>query len=339
MSYLLLGHKSTLVQTVNMKTFILVLLAVICMQNGYAQQDSLKVSDSTIYRIQKNDGVEFIGYIISRDNREILVLTEARGAIYIPKHVIKEIAIVDPKEYNASGEYIGEDMFATRYFITTNGLPMRKGEHYVQWNWFGPDFQFGVGKNFGVGVMTSWLAVPIIATAKYSFRLGNKSQFAIGTMAGSTSWAAFADSELNFGGVLPFGTLSFGNRRSNIAFSGGYGAVWMNKDVEGRALTSVAGMIKLNRKISLVFDSFILLPGGYRTVTDQETIYDDFGQPIGEATITSERKNYGFALLIPGIRWHRDHNSAFQFGFTGILQEAYGFLEFPIPMVQWYRSL
>ena len=36
------------------------------------------------------------------------------------------------------------------------------------YNLWGPDFQFGVAENLSVGVMTSWLAVPVIVTAKIS---------------------------------------------------------------------------------------------------------------------------------------------------------------------------
>ncbi len=135
-------------------------------------------------------------------------------------------------------------------------MPIKKGEHYVQWNLFGPDFQFGLGKNLGVGIMTSWVGIPIIGTIKKSWQLGEKTQFAVGALIGTGSWAL-----PDWGGALPFGTLSFGDRSKNIAISAGYGAIWQNGDLDGGALASIAGMIKVSPKISLVFDSFILLPG------------------------------------------------------------------------------
>jgi hypothetical protein len=95
---------------------------------------SQNISDTVVKtRIILYNGNEFIGQIISKDSRDILVLTEERGPIYIPQYEIKNMIAVRQEEYNQNGEFIGEDIFATRYFISTNGLPIKKGEHYVQW--------------------------------------------------------------------------------------------------------------------------------------------------------------------------------------------------------------
>lgn len=199
------------------------------------------------------------------------------------------------------------------------------------------DFQFGIGKDFGVGVMTSWIGMPIIGTIKKSWELGDKTQFAIGGLIGTGTWIA-----PGFGGALPFGTISFGDRSKNLAISGGYGAVWQDGDAEGRAITSIAGMIKISSKISLVFDSFILLPGKTETKTSSypESIYNQT-TGITETQIKSytyEIKKPGVALIIPGIRWHQAKGKAIQFGFTGVYTDS-EILAIPIPMIQWYRSL
>ncbi len=297
---------------------------------AFAQEDSTTVvEDSTIYRIVKTDGQELVGQIISQDAREILLRTSDGREFYVPQHVIKEIIEVDKTNYNNRGQYVGDDPFATRYFITTNGLPIKKGEHYVQWNLFGPDFQFGLGNNFGVGIMTSWIGMPIIGTVKKSWELGEKTQFAVGGLVGTGTWIA-----PDWGGALPFATLSFGSRKSNIAISGGYGAVWYGSGPSGRALASVAGMVKIAPEVSLVFDSFILLPGQMETVT--ESVWDENQNDVVEQTV--QRRDPALALLIPGIRWHSSQRSAFQFGFTAVAAQG-EFFPIPIPMVQWYRTL
>jgi hypothetical protein len=316
----------------------LLVFTLLCLSSwGFSQTDTTVVQDTNTYRFIKTDGGELIGKILKQDSREILILTSDNRKIYLPQHVIKKIVLVDTSDFNSKGEFIGEDRFATRYFITTNGLPMNKGEHYVQWNLFGPDFQFGLGKNFGVGIMTSWLGMPIIGTVKKSWVLAEKTQFAIGGLIGTGSWAA-----PDWGGALPFATLSFGDKSKNLAFSGGYGAIWQDGDVEGRALMSVAGMIKVSPKISLVFDSFIMPPG--RTKTRTET-YDDYvynpntGQyELQTVTNTYNYRHEAIALLIPGVRWHQAEGKALQFGFTGVFATG-EFLPIPIPMVQWYRTL
>ena len=289
---------------------------------AYAQPDTIPaVKDTNTYRIIKSDGSEFLGKILQQDAREILILTQDNREIYIPQYMIQQIILLEKKDFNPRGEYVGDDPFATRYFINTNGLPIKRGEHYVQWNLFGPDFQFGVGKNFGVGLMTSWIGMPIIGTAKKSFRLTEKSQFAIGTLAGTGTWAG-----PDFGGILPFGTLSFGDRKKNIAFSGGYGAVWIGGDPDGRAITSIAGMFRISQRVSFVFDSFVFFPREGTYVTSQ----------YGYSYYSGYRQ--GFAILVPGIRWHQDDRRAFQFGLVGIMTDG-EILPFPVPMVPWYRRL
>tara|TARA_B110000037_G_C17111986_1_gene502240 strand:- start:130 stop:1092 length:963 start_codon:yes stop_codon:yes gene_type:complete len=320
-----------------MKT-LLFLLSFLCLSSiGFSQNDSISVQDTNTYRFIKTDGGELIGKILNQDAREILILTNDNRKIYLPQHTIKEMVIVNTSDFNNKGEFIGEDKFATRYFITTNGLPINKGEHYVQWNLFGPDFQFGLGKNFGVGIMTSWLGMPIIGTIKKSWEIGEKTQFAVGGLIGTGSWAL-----PDWGGALPFGTLSFGDRSKNLAISGGYGAIWQNGDLDGRALTSIAGMIKVSPKISLVFDSFILLPGQTETITNtyEDYVYNSSSGQYEYQTVTNtyETRSPGLALLIPGVRWHQEEGKAIQFGFTGVITDGDN-LPIPIPMVQWYRSL
>ena len=320
-----------------MKT-LLFILSTLCLSGlSFSQNDTIPIQDTNTYRFIKTDGGELIGKILTQDAREVLILTKDNREVYIPQHAIKEIVLVNTSDFNRNGEFIGEDKFATRYFISTNGLPIRKGEHYVQWNLFGPDFQFGLGKNFGVGIMTSWVGLPIIGTIKKSWELGEKTQFAVGGLIGTGSWAA-----PDFGGALPFGTLSFGDRSKNIAISGGYGAIWQNGGINGRGITSIAGMIKISPKISLVFDSFILLPGKTETVTNtsQEYVYNSTTAQYEYQTVTStsQNKKPGFALLIPGVRWHQSEGRAIQFGFTGVVANG-RVLPIPIPMVQWFRSL
>jgi len=266
--------------------------------------DGVKIDSAKIYVVIKNDGTEFAGKILSYDAREVLIETDKLGQIIIPKHEIKEIRELQPGEVGKGGEYEPVEVFATRYFITTNGLPIKKGESYIQWNLYGPDFQFGIRKNFGLGIMTSWVGMPIIGSAKYSIELDTNINLALGTLLGTGSWA-----KPDFGIALPFVAFTFGNRRSNITFSGGYGAVFGIGESDGRALLSVAGMTKVGKKVSLVFDSF-----------------------IAPATVD------GFALLIPGIRWQTESNKAFQFGFGGLITDG-ELVPVPIPLVQWYRKL
>jgi hypothetical protein len=283
---------------------IITLTAVLFGFNATAQ-DTTNTSNK-LFVVIKNDGTEYVGKIISQDAREVLIETEKIGRVYIPRHEIREIREVKAGELKG-GEFIGEEVFATRYFLTTNGLPIEKNESYILWNLYGPDFQFGIGKNLSVGVMTSWLATPIIGSVKYTLVSNDGFSFAAGTLIGTLSWV-----KLSSGGFLPYGAATVGNRKSNLSISAGYGALFSEGEVSGRALASVAGMTKVGKKVSLVFDSFIVPPKS----TDGEF----------------------FALLFPGLRFKTGEDRAFQFGFAGIYA-ANELVPFPIPMVQWFRKL
>jgi hypothetical protein len=97
-------------------------------------------------------------------------------------------------------------------------------------------------------------------------------------------------------------------------------------------------MTKIGKKLSLVFDSFIMLAGKSVTTTRTDYIYNPVTMINEPTTITEADKKPGVALLIPGIRLHIDENRAFQFGFAGIYAEG-EFAPFPLPMIQWYRRL
>lgn len=276
---------------------------------GLAQTDTV-TTDTQTYKIVKTDGSEVVGKILKQDAREILVRTYEGREFFIPQHVISKIEKVKAGEFNAGGLYIGEDPFATRYFITTNGLPIKKGEHYIQWNLFGPDIEFGVADNFGFGVMTTWLAIPIVFSAKKSWQVPNneKMHFAVGALAGTGSWAA-----LDGYGVLPYGTISFGDRKSNIALSGGFVNIGNSEETfTSNPLASIALMTKLGRNVSFVFDSFIVLPKD-----DEE----------------------GTALLLPGIRWNQKRSGrSIQFGFAGVIAGGEA-VPVPIPAIQFFQAI
>ena len=110
----------------------------------------------------------------------MLIETKDRGQISIPKYQIKEMKELGQDDLSAKGEYIAPESFATRYFITTNGLPLEKRESYILWSLWGPDFEFGVTKDLSVGLMTSWIGVPIIGSIKGSIKLGPKASMALG---------------------------------------------------------------------------------------------------------------------------------------------------------------
>lgn len=249
--------------------------------------------------VTKHDGTEFIGIILSQDEREILIETDNIGRVIIPKHEIASIRALSDSDFK-DGKFLGENLYATRYFLTTNGLPMRKGDSYALISLFGPEYQAAVADNFTVGAITTWVGIPLIGSAKYAFSLGGNVSAAVGALIGSGSWASIS----SFGG-LAYGSLTYGNNRSNISFTAGYAGVSIEGDKGSAPLYSVAGMGRISDKVAFVFDSFLYTKGDF------------------------------FGIFIPGLRFYRPNKGAFQFGFGGVYADG-ELLPVPIPMVSWF---
>jgi hypothetical protein len=336
--------KTTIIGVLSVIMFVSVQIIVFAQDTTTDQQ-----SQKPVIVIVKNDGSRFVGTIISEDAREVLIETQSLGQVYIPRHEIKEIREAVPGEISSKGEFIPAEVFSTRYFITTNGLPVKKGETYMLMSLFGPDFQFGVSDNLGLGILTTWFATPIIGSLKYSIPINEKTSVGLGALAGTGSWVW-----PEFGLILPYGVITSGDRVRNINLSLGYGGVTYKRseyistrnggytkevrENEGTFLVSVAGMVKVGKSISLVFDSFIV-PRSGTIVEYEDTSYFDWERNIWiESKRRVERKKYSFAIFIPGMRFQTNPNSAFQFGFAGIRAEGET-LNVPFPMLQWFRML
>jgi hypothetical protein len=201
------------------------------------------------YVVVKNDGTRFTGQILSSDAREIHMRTDRLGEVIIPKHEIQSVA-----EYTGAPEVYSE-VFATRYFITTNGLPIEKGDSYIQWTLIGPDVHFGIKDNMSIGVMTTWLASPVIGSFKYTGTLSEKRTYAFGLLAGTTLWS-FGRSTMI---ALPYAAYTMGDSRANLSLSAGYGLFRFDGDSGGSVMFSVGGLRKLGRTGTFVMDSLIWL--------------------------------------------------------------------------------
>lgn len=274
--------------------YFVICIVLIVTQSVAAQQ----FDPDKVYVVTKQDKTTLIGKILFDDGREIKLLTESIGEIFIPKHLILSI-----KEY--SNEVISsDDNFTTRYFITTNGLPIKKGESYYQFTFVGPDVQFGVKDHFGVGFITSWLGNPFFVSAKYSNPLSKDWSYAIGGLAGGTFWEGIG----GFYVALPFVAFTYGTGSSTVSFSGGYGLASFDGSQNSQWMFSVAGMKKMSESGTLIFDSMIF--------------------PVSNDLIV---------LIMPGFRIKTGDLTAFQIGFPGLLRLRDS-RPLGIPMISWFRK-
>jgi hypothetical protein len=322
-------------KTIN--SLILLLMFAALMKAQTSPADTLKTPIQSV--ITKHDGTEYIGTVISDDGREILISTKALGKIYIPKSEVKSIVKeVDTKSI-VYGEYQSAGPFTTRYAFTNNALPIKKGENYAMVNLYGPEVHFAVSDHLNVGIMSTWLASPLVLALKYSFKKEEtKVNYSLGTMIGTSgylnNWAGY------YG--LHWGSVTLGDRKNNFTCSAGYtylqsGGTNYNAQLntnEPSKLThgpilSLAGIIKVGAKASFVFDSMISYLKHESTTTNFDPI------TYQSTYLTSQ---YETALFVmPGMRFQSTDKKAFQISLAGVtIFSKYDKTSFPFPMCTWF---
>ena len=199
-------------------TITLIILVLLAFRLSAQTSTESEEKKENLVLIIKNSGGEYIGEIVSDDGREILLITKNIGKIYINKSEISSISKVDEKvKNNKNGEFRASGPFTTRYYFTNNALPIKKNENYALVHVYGPEVHFSVGNKTSLGVMASWIASPIGLVLKQQIYSKNKFHVSVGSILGSSG---YINQGQTYGG-LHWGTITIGDRTSNISFSAG----------------------------------------------------------------------------------------------------------------------
>jgi hypothetical protein len=323
-------------------------LMFFCFTGVYAQNegnDSLKNSKRVV--ITKNDLSEYVGIIVSDDGREVLIETENLGKIYINKSDIKSIKKIDLTTKVIDDKVIKLSPFSTRYCFTTNALPIQKGENYTMVNLYGPEVHFALSNNFSLGIMSSWIGSPLVLAAKYSMKTKNENiNFSVGTLMGTSGYLS---NFRGFGG-LHFANVTFGDRAKNLTLAGGYGYFQSGQYtyngsnysklpyIQKGPVVSVAGIVKLGEKASLILDGML----GFFS---QDQDYFDYNGQYVTVSGTNALKTTAF-FMMPGMRFQTKENKAFQVSLAGVsfsqkrANDPNGYYSnsssFPLPMCSWF---
>jgi hypothetical protein len=343
-------------------------------QSFYAQTPSTAApaTDTTKYLVVKYDGNEYVGLILSDDGREVLIETRSLGKIYIPKSDIKSMRPLDLVDDVKKGEFNSAGVFTTRYQFTTNCFPIKKGENYAMVNLYGPEVHFAVHKDFSVGVMSTWIGSPLALALKYTRGTANpKINYGVGALLGTSG---YLNSGRGFGGLY-WGMITYGDRRTNVTLSVGYGH-FNNGDysIKQRAcyvpgtyaavnggppsysiqgykeissgfkadapIIGFAGQTKVGKKASFIYDCMLIM--GRREVKDgyqsfqyqyKPNTWDLESVTIGEWQDLSEIRTTNMLILMPGMRFQRSENKAFQISLAGVITQD---ISFPLPMASWF---
>lgn len=279
---------------------VLSIAAILCSTRALAQVAPRIGSWVTVV---KTDDGRYVGRLLSADEREVMLDSTAIGAVVIPRGLVRSIAPAVAQSSARRAE-LGRDLpFSSRYFITTNGFPVGDDGAYILFTTFGPDFQFAPTENLSVGILTTYIGSPIVGSIKATAHVSDKVNVAAGALVG---WSGWIPETIFF--ALPYGSLTYGSRASNVTVSAGYGYVAYDADDGGRTLFSVAGQTHAWSKVSLMFDSIILSAGS-----------------------TTSMLVFG----MPGLRVATGSNSAFQVAFPFVYLD--GELQMvPVPTVGYF---
>lgn len=340
-------------------SYLFIIIALL----GFSQLSTAQETpDTSKVVVTTYDGKERVGVILQDDGREILLMSDEMGKIFIRKDNIKSIKStstyviekMDGKEYRFAGP------FTTRYYFTTNALPIKKGEDYSMIHLYGPEVHFSVTNKFSIGVMTSWIASPFVLALKHTFPTKNeKINFGLGTLIGTSG---YLNTFRGYGG-LHWGMVTFGDRFKNLTISAGYayleignekksfitpgtyptsqqyyGGLPKTEMSEAGLITtpvlSLAGITKMGKKTSFIFDSMFFFSSQEksksRSVVNNDNTVTWYIDKTQEQTFVM--------YLMPGVRWQSSDASAFQLALAGITYKKLGpsdMVAFPMPMCSW----
>lgn len=318
------------------------------------------------------DGKERVGVILEDNGREILLLTESIGKIYIRKENISSIKPFSGEVGELfDGDYRTTGPFTTRYYFTTNALPIKKNEDYAMVHLYGPEVHFSLTDRFSLGIMSTWIASPFVLAAKYTIPTKNeKLNFGLGTLAGSSG---YLNTFRGFG-ALHWGMMTYGTRMNNITFSAGYAYVQAGFKDEKRVpgtynytdsgfgytnypnipttteytpmftspVVSIAGVAKVGKKASFFFDSMVFFYSSSKqaTRTQEEIIYDPitgYGSQVIISEVPDGNSTGTVIIAMPGMRFQQKENTAFQVALAGFTRISNGTVNaFPVPTCSWF---
>ncbi len=300
------------------KIYLILLIGSLCWGTAWSQDN--KESKGPKYEITLKNNRVYIGYVLSDDGKEMMLETESIGKLHILKSELKNLKKIDEQlefqhedKFITGGRYLDAGPFTTRHSITTNALPVKRGENYAMTNIYGPEIHFAVTDRLNVGIMTSWIASPLALAVKYNIPTKNpKLNFSVGTLAMTSGyWENFQGY-----GHLTFGNVTYGDRLNNITVSAGYLYFNLNS-VFKMPVTSVAGMFKVGPKSTFIFDSM-------------------FRYPDANFRNKEYSKKSNFIFVSPGMRFQSSEKFAWQLSMAGMSIQPSGSddrISFPLPFL------
>ena len=220
------------------------------------------VDTTSLYKIETNDGNDFIGNIMSEVDGKISLKTEKLGVIAISRLDIKKITKIEVVKV-VDGSYWLENPQAARYFFAPNGYGLKAGEGYYQnvWVLFN-QFSVGITDNISLGggiVPLFLLGVgsinPVWFVPKFSIPIV-KDEINVG--GGALIGTVLGEDGTGFG--IVYGSGTFGSRDKNVTFGLGYG--YAGGDWANTPMVNLSAMIRVGPRGYILTENYWIDTGG-----------------------------------------------------------------------------
>ena len=254
--------------------------------SSYNAADAQQQGQEIFWRIETQDGNEYIGTVFKRTPEEIVLDTEKLGLITIQMQDVKTMEVVTNRQEarrESTGNERPENFQAGRYLFMPNGYGLRSGEAYYQ-NILVLVNQASIGltDNFSIGVgMVPFFQfggpTPVWLTPKFSIPVvPDKVNIGVGALVGTV----LGEQGTSFG--VAYGVSTFGTRDKNLSVGLGYG--FSEEEWADTPTFSLGGMFRVGRRQYFISENYLINTGsevfgllsfGGRTVWDRISL--DYG--------------------------------------------------------------
>jgi small nuclear ribonucleoprotein (snRNP)-like protein len=211
--------------------------------------DTIKKTERVV--VKMNNGDEFRGKIISRD-QNMIVLETTNGTLNLISSNVRSINIDSYK-----GRFRFPNSNETRYFFGPSAIPIKKGKGYYQNVLLTTNFvNYGLFKNVSIGGGVEFISLllgsPVwFLTPKVGFKVSENSH-----VGGGFIMAGFSGSGTS---TLGYGVYTFGNSESNLTVGAGYGLI--SGEFSNRPTIMVSGTHRIGNNAALLMENYFIPVG------------------------------------------------------------------------------
>ena len=235
----------------SLKVFLFFSLLFLVSTNFNAQTPIDTVKNSERVVVKMNNGDEFRGKIIKRDQNSI-VLETTNGTLNL---ISSNVRSIDLDLYK--GKFRFPNSNETRYFFGPSAIPIKKGKGYYQNVLLTTNFiNYGIMRNFSIGggveLISLLFGSPIwFLTPKVGFKVAENSH-----VGGGFIMTGFEAERIS---TLAYGVYTLGSSETNVTIGAGYGLI--AGEFSNRPTIMASGTRRVGNNVALLTENYFIPVG------------------------------------------------------------------------------